>query len=291
MKMIFSRFSKFFLLLTVIFSAFMGCKIVPNDDSTAQRPDIDNTSSTSIKITLQSISTDTKYISVYRQKDGDKNSVLIGQIFPEAFDSNNYSFLFEDTLVTKGNKYKYMARYFDENETYYSTKWTDYYTANFGESETSYKYSIGSKVFIKFSTDDYTLKFKTSDDSTIDIKNPEKIADFATNYKPALAIKAVHEDYNLVQVFVFDKNGAEILSGTQTISLRGILPEGFYDCPLEIIGLLGQYTECNSDKLPMRIYWTQPTSIKVEGSVTVPNSGASSGLDYSFPEDETGTKK
>ena len=80
-----------------------------------------------------------------------------------------------------------------------------------------------------------------------------------------------------------------IITTSEKINLRGLLPEGYYDTDLTITGLLGQRTEKNEDDETMRVYWTLPTSIPVyKGESTIDSFSVSSeigdnGLDYSNP--------
>ncbi|MCR4741907.1 MAG: hypothetical protein K5866_03430 [Treponema sp.] len=272
------------LFLLLCGSLFFSCHFNWESEENENRPDIDNTSTASIKVTLQKLSSDTKYINIYRKDSAEDTYYAIGIVYPAGFDSNNTSYLFEDFYVLKDHKYSYMARYTNEDGSVYTTNWTDSYTysaSSGADSYSVYKYSI-SDTKITFDDTDNSLKFQAISGS-ISVTAPSGISDFSTNFVPALVIATSSK----AQTFELTNT---IITTSEKINLRGLLPEGFYDEDLSIVGLLGQRTEKNSDDEVMRVYWTLPTSVPVyKGSSTIETFSVSSeigdgGLDYSNPE-------
>ncbi len=271
------------LILLLCSSFFFSCHFNWESEENKNRPDIDNSSSASIKVTLQKLSNDTEYINVYRKDSAEDTYYPIGIVYPAGFDSYNTSYLFEDFFVLKDHKYSYMARYTNKDGSVYTTNWTDSYPYNVSSGPDSYsvfKYSVPNTK-ITFDDTDNTLKFQAISGS-ITLTEPSGISEFSTNFVPALIITTSSK----AQTFALTNT---IITTSEKINLRGLLPEGYYDTDLTITGLLGQRTEKNEDDVTMRVYWTLPTSIPVyKGESSIDSFSVSSeigdnGLDYSNP--------
>jgi len=292
-----------FVLIAAVSIVNTGCINFtdPTETPSETRPDIDCTNS-SIKITIPKISSDTSYINIYRKvvkedgSDVDSDNTLgtnIGIIFPDGFDDENTTYLFEDKFVISGNYYSYRVRYYDKKAVEFTkTGWTKVEcrvtnasdSKTFAEKEDDLKYDLAGAYF-EYSDNDKTLTLKNGSS----IVAPKYLTDNKLDSKFVTVIALKTED----DAQVFDLS-EEQLTAEAPLSLLGTLPASFFNKSVEIVGLVGQCieeTEKDSVKKNKRVYWLEPTKITLKTgnvtlkSFTIGSQTGTNGFDYSYPED------
>lgn len=242
------------------------------------KPDVEAKNSI-ITISIPRQSDDTKYINIYRKDvdDSDENVINIGLIYPSAMDTVGSSYLFSDSLIYKEHTYTYMVRYAEGDEYYYS-EWSNEVTTDGGyDVDKTLKYKDNSATFT-ISETDYTLTLMG------DILNPDipEFSDENNPYEPKLIVSANDK----TQVFSIGE-----LTDNTIIPLRGLLPSHFLDTEVTIIGVVAQKTEYlpqddpDAEPIVKRIFWTEPTEIKLSGfqnkTVYIPSANGDDGVDFS----------
>lgn len=254
----FSLISIILVSMALTIFSISACKIEAVDESLIKRPDIDSHNS-SFKITVKKISDDTDYINVYRIDKSNTNDVLnIGVIFPKNFDNSNTSYIFEDIYVIRDASYKYMIRYHSKDGTYQSSEWTDYYEASFSTvtDKTNFQFTMIDNE-ITFTPNNGTLLFpKNPDSENSNVKKPDEI----TDAEPMMALKT--DDGAIL--FSLGKNQYDS-EETTAIDLKTTLPDSYFDKEITVLGLVAQKKDLNSKSKVMRLYWSEPTELKISG--------------------------
>ena len=76
------------------------------------------------------------------------------------------------------------------------------------------------------------------------------------NYKPAVILKTA---YNQLSFGLAER----VFSGNDPLELKSILPADYYDTKIYCGGIVGRYQDVNKNNQIERIYWTEPSAIKV----------------------------
>ena len=266
--------SVFVFLAGIIAGSFLlSCNISITDEVELPKPTCEATGS-SIIISLSQHSVDTEYINIYRQDVSNPLSLIenVGIIFPKSYDDDTRTYLFTDSLIFKDHIYKYYARYYDGHE-YLSTKWTEEITAIDGFSSADSTVYVINNAYFSLNLSDYTFTVHGT------ISNPS-IPNFESDYKPAIILRTK----DATQVFE-----VESISDGKVISIKGIIPQSFYDKTIELVGICGQKKEHinpeDTESAFCRIIWTSPSVINIEDNVnnsfTISSSNGVKGYDYS----------
>ncbi len=270
-----------FIYITVSILCLMlcTCKLSLEDTELFQKPDLD-LSNRQVTLIIPKLNNSTDYINIYRKQSNNDDEV-VGLIFPKDLPSGDSTYRFIDDLVVEGKKYKYQVRYHDNKGFQYS-HWTDEIkiqniTNAYTESQ-ELTYTVGSAK-LTFSSEDTKLQV------TGTITAPSDIPNFSTEYTPALIIKTSDK----TQVFDVSQ---DFITGSDFVTLRGMLPLSFMDTPITIVGLIAQkkeYVDPNETDETKRVIkfirWTSLTSININGhrdnTITVPSQSGAAGYDYS----------
>lgn len=266
--------SVFIFLVGIIAGSFLlSCNISITDEVELPKPACEANGSTII-ISLPQHSVDTEYINIYRQDVSNPLSLIenVGIIFPKSYGDDTKTYLFTDSLIFKDHNYKYYARYYDGSE-YLSTKWTDEVTAIDGYTSVSTTVYVVNDAYISLSLSDYSFTLHGT------IYNPS-IPNFESDYKPAIILRTK----DATQVFE-----VESIADGKVISIKGIIPQSFYDKTIELVGICGQKKERinpeDDESAFCRIIWTSPSLIDIEDNETnsflIPSSNGVKGYDYS----------
>lgn len=273
------RFIQTTLYILIALIALSGCKLVSVQDEELKDPPDAGATAGGITLTVYRFSSDTQYINIYRKditSSTDEEAVVekIGIIFPSGFEDSKKSYMLEDQWVYKNHKYKYMVRYAEKGDLYYSTAWSEEVQTTAGYNESSpLKYSVGNTKF-HFSDTDFTLKIA----GTI---TPPAITDFATAWTPMLAVKCDTS----TQVFKIDSTDAN-----STINLRGLLSSEFMNKDIEILGIIGQKeikTSPTDGSAPATqwLIWTDISRIEISGHsgniISITSESSKDGYDFS----------
>lgn len=266
--------SVFIFLAGIIAGSFLlSCNISITDEVELPKPTCEATGS-SIIISLSQHSVDTEYINIYRQDVSNPLSLIenVGIIFPKSYDDDTRTYLFTDSLIFKDHIYKYYARYYDGHE-YLSTKWTEEITAIDGFTSADSTVYVINNAYFSLNLSDYTFTVHGT------ISNPS-IPNFESDYKPAIILRTADS----TQVFEVDS-----ISDGKVLSIKGIIPQSFYDKTIELVGICGQKKEHvnpeDNTSAFCRIIWTSPSLINIEDNAnnlfTISSSNGAKGYDYS----------
>lgn len=272
----------FFISLALLSLFFCACKLSMENPELLKKPVVTNsTTKNSINITISKISDETKYIHIYRLDTSEERAetVNIGIIYPDSFESSENSYIFLDELLYKNHTYKYKVRYCD-NDGYHYTEWSNEITVNDTQSaftETDQlEYIANSTVYFIYDEEFFTLTLN----GTLSVPSFEGFEDFS----PMLIIEAGDRTEIFKLASIEDKS---------VIYLRsGMLPNAFLDTPLNIKGIVGQKKIYEDDDPELEenekrikyIVWTAPTSISVKNfsdPIIIPSLEGSAGIDYS----------
>ena len=285
--------SFFYISLALLTITFFSCKLKMEEEDLYDKPGV-NVTNNQITLIIPKISTDTKYINVYRRDKQNDNVVNIGVLYhPEALENDGKNYCYIDSLITKTHSYDYRVRYLIDGEYYYS-EWSDiiYIENNYNAYAENYvlKYKENS-AHLEYERTDYTLSFSGS------LLAPD-FAEYSTeHYKPMLIV----QNEKLTQAFEI----RAITDGT-VIELRSLLPADFLDTDITIKGIVAQKTiysddttdelennDTNNDGTPDKekmkkvIIWTEPVELNLVGAgsakiINIPSQTGTSGLDISL---------
>lgn len=156
-------------------------------------------------------------------------------------------------MVYASKTYKYRYVYIDSDKKRYSTEWSTALKVIDGKkTDESLVYTIPDETYFDLSPEDYTLKLMEAD--KIDF-NPSKET-WLNNYKPAVILKTA---YNQLSFGLAER----VFSGNDPLELKSILPADYYDTKVYCGGIVGRYQDVNKNNQIERIYWTEPSAIKV----------------------------
>ena len=281
-----------FLSLLSFSVLFFSCDFEITDGKIT-RPDIEPTAS-GYDIIPSIENSRTTNITIYRRDVTSSSNVIeqcIGMVIPSSYDSDNTSYAIEDTHTIIDKYYQYSARYTvtknDGTTTYYFTDWTTKFKAEAGLANTvtydDLVYDVSSTTFTYDSTA-MTITIGGSDPT-----EPAEIADFSTNYTPALAAEI--EDSR--RYFTLDS----VDSGT-VISLLTLFPEDFYGTDVKILGIVGQKLEKETDsegeEYTKKVRWTDISEISLlntsgtaieNNTIQLSTEYGDAGYDTTLPED------
>lgn len=251
MKKIFIK-ALFITLLSLTFVT--ACKFEDEGD-TISAPSVDNTSTPSggISIARERLNSSTDSVLVYRINVSDTPNVEvhIGTLYPKNISEN--LLIFNDQMVYASKTYKYRYVYIDSDKKRYSTEWSTALKVIDGKkTDESLVYTIPDETYFDLSPEDYTLKLMEAD--KIDF-NPSKET-WLDNYKPAVILKTA---YNQLSFGLAER----VFSGNDPLELKSILPADYYDTKIYCGGIVGRYQDVNKNNQIERIYWTEPSAIKV----------------------------
>lgn len=251
MKKIFIK-ALFITLLSLTFVT--ACKF-EDEGNTISAPSVDNTSTPSggISIARERLNSSTDSVLVYRLNVSDTPNVEvhIGTLYPKNISEN--LLIFNDQMVYASKTYKYRYVYIDSDKKRYSTEWSTALKVIDGKkTDESLVYTIPDETYFDLSPEDYTLKLMEAD--KIDF-NPSKET-WLDNYKPAVILKTA---YNQLSFGLAER----VFSGNDPLELKSILPADYYDTKIYCGGIVGRYQDVNKNNQIERIYWTEPSAIKV----------------------------
>ena len=251
MKKIFIK-ALFITLLSLTFVT--ACKF-EDEGNTISAPSVDNTSTPSggISIARERLNSSTDSVLVYRLNVSDTPNVEvhIGTLYPKNISEN--LLIFNDQMVYASKTYKYRYVYIDSDKKRYSTEWSTALKVIDGKkTDESLVYTIPDETYFDLSPEDYTLKLMKAD--KIDF-NPSQET-WLDNYKPAVILKTA---YNQLSFGLAER----VFSGNDPLELKSILPADYYDTKIYCGGIVGRYQDVNKNNQIERIYWTEPSAIKV----------------------------
>lgn len=279
-------FSLAMALLSV--TVLSACKMNITDNKFLTRPDVEIYGN-SIVLHGSYVNSNTEYINVYRQdvtESKDSEIFRIGVIFPKGFNKENQTFSFYDENIYYGKKYRYYVRFVEKEGEKNRTDWSEEIQNTSDSLHTtadgSYGYSVGDGAYI-YNPTTFTLT------TTASFTPTSLIANYSTNYKPALIFKA----NDVIQTYEIED--------LQSISLKELLPQSFYFADISLLGIVGQqkvYAEAKEGEEPELKYiiWTPLTAIKVKNSTgnelktfRIEPQYGESGFDYSIDSDNEKT--
>lgn len=251
MKKIFIK-ALFITLLSLTFVT--ACKF-EDEGNTISAPSVDNTSTPSggISIARERLNSSTDSVLVYRLNVSDTPNVEvhIGTLYPKNISEN--LLIFNDQMVYTSKTYKYRYVYIDSDKKRYSTEWSTALKVIDGKkTDESLVYTIPDETYFDLSPEDYTLKLMEADK----IVPPDKDDTWLSQYKPAVILKTA---YNQLSFGLADR----VFSGDDPLELKSILPADYYDTKVYCGGIVGRYQDVNKNNQIERIYWTEPSAIKV----------------------------
>lgn len=251
MKKIFIK-ALFITLLSLTFVT--ACKF-EDEGNTISAPSVDNTSTPSggISIARERLNSSTDSVLVYRLNVSDTPNVEvhIGTLYPKNISEN--LLIFNDQMVYASKTYKYRYVYIDSDKKRYSTEWSTALKVIDGKkTDESLVYTIPDETYFDLSPEDYTLKLMEAD--KIDFNSSQET--WLDNYKPAVILKTA---YNQLSFGLAER----VFSGNDPLELKSILPADYYDTKVYCGGIVGRYQDVNKNNQIERIYWTEPSAIKV----------------------------
>ena len=268
------------LLISVLFfSVITACSFEDEDDSiSAPSVDYSSTSTKGVTVVRERLNSSTESVLVYRinVSDAPSKEVHIGTLYPAHISES--LLIFNDPLVYSSKTYKYRYVFVDTNSTKFYTNWSREIKVTNGQSTTiDLKYKIDPATqYLAYDQTEYTLKAAAALDPLDDTS-----FDWLKNYIPSIILRTSGDQLSFrIKDNQFD--------GTESISLKEIIPRHFYDTPIYCGGIVGRYAVDNSDGQIERIYWTEPSEITVKkGSqditargFTIPSNSSDGGISY-----------
>jgi hypothetical protein len=245
---------KFLLPVLLSLGFVTSCKF-EEETNILSAPSVDNTSTTSggISIARERLNPTTESVLVYRINvtDAPTTEVHIGTLFPKNLSET--LLIFNDQMVYSSKTYKYRYVYVEADSSRYTTEWTTELKVTDGWStEDSLVYTIPEDTYLEFDPEDYTLKLVNAGNISYNTQGKS----WLTNYKPALILKTTYKQLSFA---LLDR----VYKGADPLELKAILPTDYYDTKIHCVGLVGRYPELNKNEKIERIYWTEPSVIKI----------------------------
>ena len=245
----------YFLLISIVsIFSISSCKFEEEGESLSA-PSVDNTSTTSggISIARERLSSSVESVLVYRinVSDNPNVEVHIGTLYPKNITEN--LLIFNDQMVYASKTYKYRYVYIESDKKRYSTEWSTALKVIDGKkTEESLVYTIPDETYFDYSPKSNTLSL-TNADKIVFNKDDDT---WLSNYLPAVILKTA---YNQLSFTLEDR----VYSGSNPLELKSVLPTDYYDTKIYCGGIVGRYKEINKNNQIERIYWTEPSVIKV----------------------------
>ena len=253
-----------FAILTAVI--YFGCKLDLSEDNYLDRPDVEvDTDTGTYEIRGKFINSSTKSITIFRQDIQSSTNTPIERVailFMEGLeDPDNQTFKYVDERVIANGEYRYYLIFENKDGTRNRTKWSEKKLLSTGgaSDEDDIAYAVSSAHFV-FDEDDLTL---TLDDN----------GGSGSVTAPGNTVITDIDDYDTALVFqAGDRTQVFKLSGTNplanSIDLKSLLPEYYYNKEVTLLGIVGQKIETNStntEKLKC-ISWTKIAEIDVKNS-------------------------
>lgn len=214
---------------------------------------------------------DVSYINIFRQRVGTDGEVIktenIGQIIPAAANRNS-SYNFEDSLITAGESYQYLARYFIKG-SYVSSGWSDVIVAMGGATGEYAPELEPADVYFEMDSVGY-----------ISINGPDGSSPAITISKPkyyltiAVSNKKEASTFRISEATADSDHPAKIVNPGFSKSLTSIMNTSYYNRSLSFLGVVGERvvyydaengeTDSVSEKTEYKIvYWTGLQPVKL----------------------------
>ncbi len=272
----------FLLYIFIAFAAFIlsSCQLTITDTELLTKPGVSNsTTKNSINISISKLNNETKYIHIYRQDTSleKPDTVIIGLLYPEAFEASENSYIFPDELLYKNHTYKYKVRYCD-NDGYHYTEWSNEIKVSENQSAfddtVNFEYISNSTVYFWYHDEFYTISLNG------ELGMPA--FEGSEEFSPMLIVESAEK----TQLFLLPS-----LEDSTTLNLRGgILPSDFLGTPLKFPGIVGQkkiYANPDAeeaDKIVKFVIWTPATAIPLQNysdQIIIPTLEGNTGIDFS----------
>ena len=272
--------SVFLFLIAFLGTTLLSCKLKVEDTTLYDKPGV-KLITDGIQVIITKVSTDTKYLNIYRRDKADNEIICISLMtHPLSLENDNKTYCFIDKLVKDEHSYDYRVRYNVGGEYFY-TEWSDIQKAK--SDDVTY---LSDSINLSYQTTGASLRYQKSN-NTLKISGTITEPDFpgfaTEGYTPMLIIQSE----TATQTFEL----ADISDGT-LFPLNTTLPSIFLDTDLTIKGIVGQKIIYDDDTKPVAdrkivsVIWTEPATINLSGAgssgiINIPSETGSEGLDYS----------
>lgn len=268
---------RLFLISILFIFSFSSCDLTVTDGNYRNAPNVEYNGAGNINISIPKISSETKYITIYRfnaSNETPSNTELgipIGIIYPQKYSEDAYTFT--DSYANNARSYCYKLRYYTSDDNIIFTKWSDKIAITNGTSTYGLDYDLTyNSVELTYDTTtetltlDSALEFSSSVDDTIKEK-------FETT--PYIAIEC--------------SEGSRLMpfSTDTSVSIRNFIPSEFYDTEITILGFVAiQNAQTKKDKedddetLILQQVFTEPSEVSGDTTFIISSSSNVDGIIY-----------
>lgn len=252
-----------FLSSALFILSFISCDLTVTDGNYRNAPNVEYNAAGNINISISKISSETKYITIYRfnASNGSPSNtdlgIPIGIIYPQNYSEDAYTFT--DSYANNERSYCYKLRYYTSDDNSIFTKWSNKIAITNGTSTYGLDYDL-TYDSVKLTYDKVTetltlesaLEFTSSADTDITSK-------FETT--PYIAIEC--------------SEGSRLMPfSTETpISIRNFIPSEFYDTEITILGFVAiqnsQTKKEDDETIILQQVFTEPSEISRDTTFTI----------------------
>lgn len=267
--------------LTMI-SALIGCKFNLSDTKYLKRPDVEIFEN-GLRIHGDYVSSDIEHINIYRQDMDNSKIERIALLDPKGDTTEgNQNFFFYDNQVCKNHTYRYYVRFVTTKGEKNRTEWSEQKKATAGaDNPKSFQYNLNN-AYYEYDKDNAVLTIKP-DGKHFEKPSNTVIADI-DEYETAL----VFQTGDLIQTFT--------VASTDTVNLKELLPQEFYNTDIILLGIVGQKVIRNenakgAEKPLQSVTWTSLTPVTVKkidfehDFIRIDTKYGTNGFDYSILSD------
>lgn len=264
-----------FLISALFIFSFISCDLTVTDGNYRNAPNVEYNDAGNINISISKISSETKYITIYRfnaSNETPSNTELgipIGIIYPQNYSEDAYTFT--DSYAYNKRSYCYKLRYYTSDDNIIFTKWSNKIAITNGTSTYGLDYDLtydSEKLTYDKTTETLTLastlEFTSSADTTITAK-------FETT--PYIAIEC--------------SEGSRLMpfSTDITVYIRNFIPSEFYDTEITILGFVAvQNAQTKEDDdgetVILQQIFTEPSDVSGDTTFTISSSSNENGIIY-----------
>lgn len=265
-----------FIISTLFIFSFASCDVTVTDGNYRNAPNVEyNTTETGINISISKISSETKYITIYRFNASNESpsntdvGVPIGIIYPQNYSEDAYTFT--DSYANNERSYCYRLRYYTSDENNTLTKWS-------------------KKIAITNGTSTYGLDYDLTYDSvklTYDKVAETLTLDSALEFTSS-ADDATKEKFETTPYIAIEcENVSKLLpfSTETSVSIRNFITSDFFDSEVTILGFVAvqnAQTKENDDEeiIILQQVFTEPSEFSGDTTFTILSSSSNEGILY-----------
>lgn len=263
-----------FLISALFIFSFISCDLTITDGNYRNAPNVEYNEAGNINISISKINSETKYITIYRfnaSNESPSNTELgipIGIIYPQNYSEDAYTFT--DSYTNNARSYCYKLRYYTSDDNVTFTKWSDKIAITNENSTYGLDYDL--------TYDTVTLTY----DKTKETLSLSSALEFTSSADSEITAK--FETIPYIAIECSEGSCLMPFSTDTTVYVRNIIPSGFYDTEITILGFIAvqnvQIKQSNDETLILQQVFTELSEIYGDTTFTILSSSNENGIIY-----------